>query len=104
MRHGGRIIPFPRRHAAAPAEGGEPRELAELYRCDHAEAIVVKGLLETEGIPTVFRSRLAHSVHPFSVGSQGEVVILVPAADVSRARLLLTRVVPDQPLPGSEPF
>lgn len=102
MRRGGRIIPFPRRGAAAPAEGGEPRGLVELYRCDHAEAIVVKGLLESEGIPAVFRSRLAHSVHPFSVGSQGEIVILVPAAGVARARLLLARIVPGQPPPGSE--
>ena len=66
-----RIIPFPRR-IAAPEPAMDERRLAELHRCDHAEAVVVKSLLESEGIPTFFRSRLAQSVHPFTVGAQGE--------------------------------
>jgi hypothetical protein len=34
-------------------------------------------------------------VHPFSVGAQGEVVILVPERDAPRARRLLARIVRD---------
>jgi hypothetical protein len=85
----GRVIPFPKRPASPdPAPG-----LVEVRRCDQAEAVVVKSLLESEGIPAFFRSRLAHSVHPFTVGSQGEVVVLVPPSELTRSRDLLARVV-----------
>jgi hypothetical protein len=56
--------------------------------------MVVKSLFESEGIPTLLRSRLAHSVHPFTVGAQGEVVILVPKKEVARTRALLVRLAP----------
>jgi hypothetical protein len=65
----------------------------EVRRCDQAEAVVVRSLLESEGIPTLPRSCLAHSVYPFSVGDQGAVVILVPAGESARSRRLLTRLV-----------
>lgn len=84
----GKIIPF-RRRPAAPALAAGEHELVELHRCDQAEAVVVKSLLESDGIPTLLRSRLAQSVHPFSVGAQGEVVVLVPPDEVGRARVLL---------------
>ncbi|HEU5323205.1 MAG TPA: DUF2007 domain-containing protein [Methylomirabilota bacterium] len=80
-----KVIPFPR----PPAEPAAERGLVEVHRCDRAEAVVVKSLFESEGIPTLLRSRLAHSVHPFTVGAQGEVTVLVPAADAARARSLL---------------
>ena len=86
MTRRGRVIPFPTK----PAPPDE-RALTEVHRCNQAEAMVVKGLFETEGIPTVLRSRIAHSVHPFTVGAQGEVMILVPAADAARSRRLLAR-------------
>jgi hypothetical protein len=56
--------------------------------------MVIRSLLESAAIASFLRSRLAHSVHPFSVGAQGEVVILVAPADLARARRLLLRVVP----------
>jgi hypothetical protein len=77
MARRGRVIPF-------------PNSPVEVYRCDQPEAMVVKSLFESEGIPTLLRSRLAHSVHPFTVGAQGEVVILVPTADVARAAALIS--------------
>ncbi|PYN91058.1 MAG: hypothetical protein DMD89_32190 [Candidatus Rokuibacteriota bacterium] len=86
MARRGRVIPFPTK-SPPPDE----RALTEVHRCAQAEAIVVKGLFESEGIPTVLRSRIAHSVHPFTVGAQGEVRILVPAADAARSRRLLAR-------------
>jgi len=85
-----KIIRFPTRPAAptgAPAES-----LVEARRCrDQAEALVVRGLLESEGIHVVLQSRLAQSVYPFSVGDQAEVLLLVAAADLPRARVVLAR-------------
>jgi hypothetical protein len=88
MARRGKVIPFPTRGGERPAPTDE-RGLVEVRRCDHAEAMVVKSLLESEGIPTVLRSRLAHSVHPFTVGAQGEVTVLVPQSDAVRSRQLL---------------
>jgi hypothetical protein len=82
----GRIIPFPAHRARPPVDG---RTLVELHRCDQSEAVVVKSLFESHGITVVLRSRLAQSVHPFSVGDQGTIVILVPEADAARARDVL---------------
>ena len=89
MPRRGRVIPFPEsRRPPADADA-----LVEIHRCDHAEAMVVKSLLESHAIPTLLRSRLAHSVHPFTVGSQGEVAILVMARDATRAARRLVRLV-----------
>jgi hypothetical protein len=96
MRRRGRIIPFP---TARRREDVRDDGLAEVHRCDQTEAMVVKGLFESEGIPTLLRSRIAHSVHPFTVGAQGEVRILVPEAEAARAAILLARVAPDPPRP-----
>lgn len=83
-----RIIPFP----GGPGEPPDERGLVEVHRCDQAEALVARGLLESEGIPVLLRSRLLASVHPFSVGDQGTVVILVPEPEAARSRLLLARM------------
>lgn len=113
MAKRGKVIPFPGRGGEGPGERRAPgRDAAppraegpdgrwiEVRRCrDQAEAVVVKGLLDSVDIPCVLRSRLAHSVHPFTVGDQGEVVILVPAADAPRARVLLARISPGPSLP-----
>lgn len=99
----GKIIPFRRHDEPAPPPedaASDERGLVEVYRCAQPEAMVAKGLLESEGIPTLFRARFAHSVHPFSVGAQGEVVILVPRAEAARARELLARGLA---APGAEP-
>lgn len=86
MARRAKVIPFPRspqRAAPAPA-------FTEVRRCrDQGEALVVRGLLESEGIGVVLRSNLAQSVHPFSVGDQGEVTVLVADRDAHRARLIL---------------
>jgi hypothetical protein len=88
MRRRGQVIPFPRRPVEPEPPAGE-RRLVELHRCGQAEAMVVKSLLESDGIPAFLRSRLAHSVHPFTVGAQGEVVVLVPPSEATRARELV---------------
>ena len=88
-----KVIPFPgplaREARKARRPPGEPSGMVEVHRCDQAEAVVIRGLFESEGIPTLLRSRLAHSVHPFTIGAQGEVVVMVPPSEVARARLLL---------------
>src|SRR5499433_4249912 len=94
MGRRGKVIRFPgapEPPSSAAREIGDERGLVEVHRCSRAEATVVKSLFESEGIPTLLRSRIAHSVHPFTVGAQGEVVILVPAADAARSRRLLAR-------------
>ena len=91
MARPGKIIRF-RQRPAVPASPADEHGLVELHRCELAEAVVVKSLLESEGIPTVLRSSLAQSVHPFTVGAQGEVVVLVPHADLAHSRGLLTRI------------
>ena len=89
MRRSGKIIRFPERPAAPSHERG----FVEVRRCDQAEAVVVRSLFESEGIPTLLQSRLAHSIYPFSVGDQGAVVVLVPAGEAARSRRLLMRLV-----------
>jgi putative signal transducing protein len=89
MTRRARIIPFPKLPPVPP----EPDPgFVEARRCrDQAEALVVKSVLESEGIAVVLRSNLAQSVHPFSVGNQGEIIVLVPERDGPRARSLLIR-------------
>jgi Putative prokaryotic signal transducing protein len=90
-----KIIRFPTR--PEPRSGPPPSSLPAgtlvvARRCrDQAEALVVRGLLESEGLHVVLQSRLAQSVYPFSVGDQGEVLLLVAAADLPRARVVLAR-------------
>lgn len=93
MRRRAKIIRFPGAPAptASPLDDGE-RGFVEVHRCDGAEAVVVKSLLESEGVPTLLRSRFAHSVHPFTVGAQGEVVILVPESEAMHSKALLARI------------
>jgi len=97
MGRRGKVIRFPgapEPPSSAAREIGDERGLVEVHRCSGAEATVVKSLFESEGIPILLRSRFAHSVHPFTVGAQGEVVILVPKSEVVRSRVLLTRLAP----------
>lgn len=84
----GRVIPFPGRSPEPPDDG----EFEELTRVrDQAEALVVRGLLEAHGIQVVLRTHVAPSVHPFSVGEQAAVQVLVPRSALAGARLLLAR-------------
>ena len=89
MARRARVIPFPKLPAVPPAP--DPG-FVEVRRCrDQAEALVVRSVLESEGIHVVLRSNLAQSVHPFSVGNQGEIVVLAPEHEAARARTLLIR-------------
>jgi len=88
MRRRGKVIPFPGARRPPEPEVG----LTEVCRCaNQLEAMVVRSLLESESIRVVLRSRLAQSVHPFSVGAQGEIVILVPPDEAEAARAILSK-------------
>jgi len=76
----------PARDRPAPAH-----DLVEVCRCTPVEAAVVRALLESAGIPALGRAHLVTALHPFSVGEQGRVAILVPAGAARRARALLAR-------------
>ncbi len=90
MARQAKIIPFPRSRRATPPASSSP--VTAVRRCrDQAEALVVRGLLESEGIRVVLRSTLAPSVYPFSVGDQGAVTVLVSEHDAERARAILAR-------------
>jgi hypothetical protein len=90
----GQVIPF-RRPGGQPEERGEFEEL--WCARDRGEALVIKGLLEAHGIFTLLKTRVAQSVHPFTVGEQGEVRILVLRGAVAEARRLLARFAPGPP-------
>lgn len=85
-----KVIPLPFVKATTPAE--EARDLIEVRRCrDQAEALVVRSVLDSEGISSVLRGHFVSSLHPFSVGAQAAVRVLVHEFDALRARAVLTR-------------
>ena len=95
----GRVIPF-RRRAPEPPEPEDGQAFAELTRArDQAEALVIRSLLEAHGIRVLLRTHVAPSVHPFTVGNQGEVRVLVLRPALAESRLLLARCVSGPSLP-----
>lgn len=86
-----KVVHFPK-SPPAPARDPVP-PFVEVRRCrDQGEALVVRGLLESDGITVMLKNNLAPSVYPFSVGNQGEVVVLASAPDAARAREILAQV------------
>ena len=53
------------------------------------EALVIKGLLESNGIPCFLKSHAAPSVHVFAVDGMGEVRVMVPKPMAERAKQLI---------------
>jgi hypothetical protein len=92
----GRVLPF-RRPDPPPEDAGAFDEVARAG--DQAEALVLQSLLEAYGIRVILRTHLAQSVHPFAVGGQGEVRLLVPRASAAESRLLLARLSPGPSAP-----
>ncbi|MCJ7744462.1 MAG: DUF2007 domain-containing protein [Dehalococcoidales bacterium] len=66
--------------------------MIEVYRAaGEAEALIIKGLLETYGIPCVLKSSAAPSVHVFTVDGMGEVKVMVSDSVAEEARRLIVR-------------
>lgn len=73
-------------------------ELVEIAKMQNdSEALVVRGLLESNGIEVVSKARLVQSVHAITVNGVGEVRLLVRAEDAERAREILAGRVDSDP-------
>ena len=65
-------------------------DLTVIFRTQSdAEASIVRGLLESHGIPSVLASDVPHSVFPLSVSRLGEVRISVHPGDAEEARRII---------------
>ncbi len=65
-------------------------KLVQVYKAKgEMEAHVIKGLLESSGIPCLLKSLAAPSVHVFTVNGLGEVKILVKESMAEEARRLI---------------
>jgi len=65
-------------------------DLAVIFRTQSdVEASIVRGLLESHGVPTVVSSALPHSVFPLSVNTLGEVRISVHPDDAEEAQRII---------------
>ena len=60
-----------------------------------AEAEVIKSYLESNGIPSFFKSRVVQSVHPFTMDGLGEIKIYVKEPDLEIAKKLLEEMEPE---------
>jgi len=65
-------------------------KLVEVYQsASELEAQVIKGLLESYGIPCFLKSNAAPSVHMFAVDGMGEVRVMVWDSMLERVRELI---------------
>ena len=64
-----------------------------------AQANIITGRLESEGIATRLRYEAAGSIYAITIDGLGEVRILVPLADWERAREVLSHAYEDGELP-----
>jgi len=66
------------------------KKLVEVYKAaSELEAQVIKGLLESYGIPCLLKSNVAPSVHMFAVDGLGEVKVMVWEEAAEEARNLV---------------
>jgi hypothetical protein len=65
-------------------------KLIEVYRASgEAEALIIKSLLESNGIPCLLKSNAAPSVHVFTVDGMGEFRVMVAETLAEEARNLI---------------
>ncbi len=65
-------------------------DMVEVYKAKgELEAQVIKGLLESYGIPCVLRSHAASSVHSVAIDGLGEVRVMVSKPQEEAARQLV---------------
>ena len=68
----------------------EKNDMVEVYKAtSEMEAQVIKGLLESYGIPSFLKSHAAPSVHLFTIDGMGEVKIMVMRSLAERAKELI---------------
>jgi hypothetical protein len=67
--------------------------LAVVYRAfSEAEAYIIKGKLEENGIPCILKSNAAPSVYVFTIDGMGEIKVCVPESMAEAARRLVEEV------------
>jgi hypothetical protein len=54
-----------------------------------AEADIIRALLESHGVPTLFRGRVQQSIYPMTVDGMGELKIFVTEKDYAAAMAIL---------------
>lgn len=65
-------------------------KLVEIYVArGEAEANIIKGVLDSYGIPSIIKAQASPSVHVFTVNGMGQMAILVRAEDADDARELI---------------
>ncbi len=68
----------------------KPAKMVEVYQAaGEAEAQIIKGLLESNGIHCFLKSNAAPSVHVFTINGLGEVKIMVGESVAEKARRLI---------------
>jgi hypothetical protein len=68
----------------------ENNNMVEVYKAtNEMEAQVIRGLLESYGIPSLLKSHAAPSVHLFTIDGMGEVKVMVMKSMASRAKELI---------------
>ena len=68
----------------------ESKKLVDVYTANgEIEAHIIKGKLESNGIPCILRSHAAGSVHVFTVDGMGEVKVAVLESQAEEARKIL---------------
>ena len=66
------------------------KKMVEVYRtAGEMEAQIIKGLLESNGIPCLLKSDAAFSAHMFTVDGMGEVKIMVWESMADKAKRLV---------------
>ncbi len=66
------------------------KELVKVYQAiGEAEALIIKGLLESNGILCILRANAAPSVHVFAINGMGEVKVMVRDSTAEKARRLI---------------
>ncbi len=64
--------------------------MTAIYRATgEAQAQIIRGLLESNGIPCILQSNAAPSVHAFAIDGMGEVKVMVEASVAEKARKLI---------------
>gem|GEM_PF-1110767 len=64
--------------------------MVEVYRAaGEMEAHLIKGMLESDGIPCLLKSNAAPSAHMFTVDGMGEVEVMVWEEAAGKARELI---------------
>ena len=65
-------------------------KMVEVYQAlGEAEAQIIKGLLESNGIPCLLKSNAAPSVHVFTVDGMGEFKVMVWESMAGKARSMI---------------